>query len=197
MQKDFIHQNHYRMLLQYLNKHLKLGEEMSEKFDTVFVQGYANKGEILFRPESFSQKIIFIEKGLIRTYYLRDGKDITHQFFLENSFLTPVECVFYNRPAPYGWEALENCEIRIAQFRDFEAFFTQVPGMEKFIRSLLIDILHSFSERLYALQFQTAQDRYKKLIETQPDILLRAPLGHIASYLGITQQTLSVIRSGK
>lgn len=186
-----------KMLLEYLQKHLNLAEEFSEKFDTMFMHEHVNKGEILFRPESFSKKIIFIEKGLIRTYYLKDGKDITHLFFPENSFLTPVECVFYNKPAPYGWEALENCEIRVAQFKDFESLFSQVPGMEKFILLLVIDAVHTFSERLYSLQFQTAQDRYKKLLEMQPEVLLRAPLGYIASYLGITQQTLSVIRSGK
>jgi CRP-like cAMP-binding protein len=185
------------MLLEYLKKHLNLSEELGEKFDTTFRHEYVNKGDILFRPESFSQRIIFIEKGLIRTYYLKDGKDITYLFLSENSFLAPVECVFYNKPAPYGWEALENCEIRIAQYRDFESFFSQVPGMEKFVRMLLINVLHTVAEKLYSIQFQTAQDRYKNLIETYPDILLRAPLGHIASYLGITQQTLSVIRSGK
>jgi len=185
------------MLLEYFQKHLNLSEEFSEKFDIMFRHEYANKGEILFRPESFSQKIIFIEKGLIRTYYLKDGKDITYLFLSENSFLTPIDCVFYNRPAPYGWEALESCEIRVADYRNFELIFTEVPGMEKFIRVLLVNVLHTIAEKLYAVQFQTAQDRYKKLLETQPDILLRAPLGHIASYLGITQQTLSVIRSGK
>ena len=69
--------------------------------------------------------------------------------------------------------------------------------MEKFIRVLLVNVLHTIAEKLYSIQFQTAQDRYKKLLEAQPYVLLRAPLGHIASYLGITQQTLSVIRSGK
>jgi hypothetical protein len=69
--------------------------------------------------------------------------------------------------------------------------------MEKFIRLLLINVLQIVAEKLYSIQFQTALERYKSLIESQPDILLRAPLGHIASYLGITQQTLSVIRSLK
>ena len=69
--------------------------------------------------------------------------------------------------------------------------------MEKFVRQLLVEILHTVAGKLYSIQFQTAQDRYKNLIDTYPDVLLRAPLGHIASYLGITQQTLSVIRSGK
>src|SRR4030095_978144 len=185
------------MLLKYMHEHLKLSEEFSEKFDDIFRHKHVKKGDILFRPEGFSQKIIFIETGLIRTYYLKDGKDITFLFFPENSFLTPVECVFFNRPAPYGWEALENCEIRIAPFRDFELLFSQVPGMEKFFRMLVINVLHTVAEKLYSIQFQTAQDRYKSLIESQSDILLRAPLGDVASYLGITQQTLSVIRSGK
>src|SRR6476620_8073751 len=61
--------NQQKMLLKYLNKHLNICQELNEKFDTVFKHEYINKGEILFRPESFSQKIIFIEKGLIRTYY--------------------------------------------------------------------------------------------------------------------------------
>jgi len=186
-----------KMLVEFLQKHLKLSEEFSEKFDTMFKHEHVNKGETLFRPESFSQKIIFIEKGLIRTYYLKEGKDITYLFFSENSFLTPIDCVFFNKPAPYGWEALENCEIRVAHYRNFELLFTEVPGMEKFIRLLLVNVLHTIAEKLYSIQFQTAQDRYKKLLDTQPDILLRAPLGHIASYLGITQQTLSVIRSMK
>jgi len=185
------------MFLEYLNEHLKLTEEFSEKIDTIFRPEHVKKGEILFRPEGFSQKIIFIEEGLIRTYYLKDGKDITYLFLSENSFLTPVECVFYNKPAPYGWEALEGCEIRTAPYRDFELFFSQVPGMEKFIRMLLINVLYTVSEKLYSIQFQTAQERYKSLIESHPNILLRAPLGHVASYLGITQQTLSVIRSSR
>jgi hypothetical protein len=185
------------MLLNYLNEHLRLSEELVERFDTVFKYECVAKGDILIKPENLSKKVIFIEKGLIRSYYIKDGKDITHLFFTEDSFFLPVESVFYNRICPYGWEALENCEIRTTQYRDFEPFFTEVPGFEKFIRMLIIDVMDTFSERLYALQFQTAYDRYQKLIESHPDILLRAPLGHIASYLGITQQTLSVIRSTK
>src|SRR5690349_115983 len=147
------------MLLEYLQKHLNLSEDFSEKFDTMFRHQSVKKGEVLFRPESFSQKIIFIEKGLIRTYYLKDGKDITYLFLSENLFLTPIDCVFYNKPAPYGWEALENCEIRVTDYREFELLFTKVPGMEKFIRLLLVNVLHTIAEKLYSIQFQTAQDR--------------------------------------
>jgi CRP-like cAMP-binding protein len=185
------------MLLDYLNMHLNLSDELEERFDTVFKSERISKGDIILKPENISKKVFFIEQGLIRSFYIKDGKDITHLFFTEGAFFLPVESVFYNRTCPYGWEALENGEIRTTHYRDFEPFFTDVPGFEKFIRMLILDVMDTFSERLYALQFQTAHDRYKKLMEVQPDILLRAPLGHIASYLGITQQTLSVIRSSK
>jgi hypothetical protein len=69
--------------------------------------------------------------------------------------------------------------------------------MERFVRMIFINTLKLTSDRLYSLQFQTAEDRYKFMMQEHPNIILRAPLGHIASYLGITQQTLSVIRGKK
>jgi hypothetical protein len=74
-------------------------------------------------------------------------------------------------------------------------FFRRSQEWKNLLRLLLINVLYSVSGKLYSIQFQTALERYKSLIESHPDILLRAPLGHVASYLGITQQTLSVIRS--
>ncbi|GGH26619.1 cyclic nucleotide-binding protein [Dyadobacter endophyticus] len=184
-------------LLGYFQQHLSLPAGLAQSIEPVFKHQDIKKGEIFLQPDNRSQKVCFIEKGLIRTYYLKDGKDITHLFFAENRFSVPLESIFYDRPSPYGWEALENSHIRIAQYKDLEPMFEKVPGFEKLIRLLLIDVIDVFSERLYAMQFQSAQDRYKALIEKHPDILLRAPLGHIASYLGITQQTLSVIRAAK
>ncbi|HEY8365928.1 MAG TPA: Crp/Fnr family transcriptional regulator, partial [Bacteroidia bacterium] len=73
----------------------------------------------------------------------------------------------------------------------------EIPALQKLAQSIYIDVISRFSNRLYAMQFQTAKERYDSLMELHPDIILRAPLGHIASYLGITQQTLSVIRAEK
>ena len=182
-------------LVDYFNEHLRITDEISENIDRVFRYESVKKGNIVIKHDNLSQKVIFIEKGLMRTFYMKDHKDITHLFFSENMFTAPVESVFFHRTCPYAWETLEHCEIRTTHYHEFESLFSTVPGFEKFFRGLLIQFMDSFSERLHALQFQTAHDRYHKLLEMQPDILLRAPLGHIASYLGITQQTLSVIRS--
>lgn len=65
------------------------------------------------------------------------------------------------------------------------------------MRFLLISAIKNLTDKLYAIKFQTAQERYQLLLENYPQIILRVSLGHIASLLGITQQTLSVIRAGK
>ena len=94
-------------------------------------------------------------------------------------------------------EALETCSVRVAEFVQVEAIINNYPELERFMRMLLISFLKNLSDRLYAIKFQTAQERYELLLKNYPQILLRVPLGHVASFLGITQQTLSVIRAGK
>lgn len=100
-------------LLSYFEKHLNLQAGLARNIDQVFKHLDVKKGEIFLQPDNRSQKVCFIEKGLMRTYYLKDGKDITHLFFAENRFSVSLESIFYNRPSPYGWEALENSHIRV------------------------------------------------------------------------------------
>ncbi|MFC5412169.1 Crp/Fnr family transcriptional regulator [Larkinella bovis] len=169
---------------------------METVLEQAFKREECPKHHKLLQPGNRSQKVFFVEKGLIRTYYLKDeGKDITHFFFAENAFFMAIESIFYHNNSPYGVEVLENSIIRTIPYAELEHYIDQSDELEKLMRLLLIDMLKAFSDRFQSIQFQTAQERYRILLETYPDILLRAPLGHIASYLGITQQTLSVIRA--
>jgi CRP-like cAMP-binding protein len=184
-------------LVSYINKYLPNKLDLEEKVNLVFRKEVHPKGKILLLPGRLSNKMIFIEKGLIRAYYVKDGKEITHLFFEENDFSAPIESIFYNKPSRYGWEVLNDTTIRVLNYIDFEQLLIDIEGMERFVRMIFINTLKLTSDRLYSLQFQTAEDRYKFMMQEHPNIILRAPLGHIASYLGITQQTLSVIRGKK
>ena len=181
----------------FLNTTSILPPATTVALDEAFKLEQLPKGHRLFLPESQSNKVYFIEKGLARTYYLKDSKDITHYFFKENSFTMPIDSIFYNQPVNFGLELLENSIIRSIPYPELEKYIDLHPAIEKLMRVLLIDILKSFSDMVNAFQFQSAQERYKSMLENHPDILLRAPLGHIASYLGVTPQTLSVIRAQK
>jgi CRP-like cAMP-binding protein len=184
-------------LINFLEDKFDLLPDVSAALEEAFKREVYPKGHRLFLPGSYSNKVLFIEKGLIRTYYDKDNKDITHFFSSENAFFLPIECVFYNKPTNFGLELLEPCVLRTIQYPDLEKHIATYPVIEKLMRILFIDVLKSFSERVVTLQFQSAYEKYKTMLELHPDILLRAPLGHIASYLGITAQTLSVIRAQK
>ncbi|MEA5402736.1 Crp/Fnr family transcriptional regulator [Arcicella sp. DC2W] len=184
-------------LIQFFNKEIKFTEEENEVLAKSFKEEDYAKGTTIIQPHSFSKKVYFIEKGLLRCYYYKDGKDITHFFFDEDTFTAPLNSVFYNKEEPYGWEALEETKLRVIHYDDLQDLFIKYPSIQRFFFGVSLDILNAFALKLEYLQFHNAEERYANLLETSPKILLRASLGHIASYLGITQQTLSVIRGRK
>ncbi|UZR98528.1 Crp/Fnr family transcriptional regulator [Chondrinema litorale] len=184
-------------LADYLKKEINFPDEIIKKFDSLWETNKLPKGYQLLSEGTNSQKVYYVEKGIIRMYYLKNGKDITQDFFEEKSFYVPAEKVFFNEYHPYYLELLEDCVIKFTDYSKIEALLSQHQELNKFVRFIMVGVIKKLSERLCSIQFQTARERYRNLIATYPDILLRAPLGHIASYLGITQQTLSVIRAEK
>jgi CRP-like cAMP-binding protein len=166
---------------------------MKEKLKT---KSY-DKGHILLPPEKNSLRIFYVEKGLVRLFYKKKDKDITHAFIGDNRFIVPVECIFWNQPSPFGIELLENCIITSLQYEDIKKAIEMVPEIERLEKLMLYDTVKNYSSMVRMLKFLSAKERYKLLLKEHPNILQRASLGHIASYLGISQQTLSVIRGQK
>ncbi|MEO8239203.1 MAG: Crp/Fnr family transcriptional regulator [Flavobacterium sp.] len=181
----------------YLKYETKLEEKTIILLDELFDHNEFEKGHILLSEGNKSQKIFYVEEGLLRLYYNKDGKDITQQFFVEKMFYKPIENILLNKNYPYQLELLEAGKIRTANFNDIEIIMETDKKLQYFVRFMLTTIIKTLSDRLFSIQFQSAQERYNALIENEPELLLRVSLGHIASYLGITQSTLSVIRASK
>ncbi|WP_027385982.1 Crp/Fnr family transcriptional regulator [Chryseobacterium gregarium] len=186
-------------LVDYLKETVGLPGDLITLLDHLFETEDLPKGHELLLEGSNSKKFFYLESGLIRLYYLKDGKDITHHFLQECSIYTPIENVFLNQYYPYNLVLVENSVIRTVDFSLIEQYVDTEPKLQRLSRFLAVSAIKQLSDQLHSIKFQTAQERYKILLQNYPGILLRVPLGHIASYLGITQQTLSVIRaeSGK
>lgn len=184
-------------LLSYLLRHIKLNSAECDAIDRAFSKQIFAKGTVLAHPDNHHQNVYFIEKGLLRAFYNLDGKDITHYFFDENNFLVSFESVFFDRPHPYGKQVLEEACLRVIPYSKLDELCNSIPDFKDFRLQVSLQVISMLSEKTLALQFQTAEQRYKNMLDKFPGILLRASLGHIASYLGITQQTLSVIRAGR
>ena len=184
-------------LTEYIQERIPLSPEDLRLVDDLFEYMELSKGDNALNERSYARKVFFIEEGMIRMYYVKDGKDVTHYFFTENMFYLHIENLFHSTDNPYRLELLENCKIRMVEYEKLKSFVIEKNKLQALFFGLLIDFIKTLSNRLSSIQFQSAQERYNIMMKSYRNILLRAPLGHIASYLGITQQTLSVIRAEK
>jgi CRP-like cAMP-binding protein len=185
------------ILIDFLKNYYHIDEELEIFFGSISETKEFAKGDFIFEPNTYLKHIYFIESGFARVYYFKKGRDITHFFFGENSFLSGIESVFYDKPSLFGFQALTSSRVTLLPFAPIRALSNQNITINHIIEKILLDNLIAFSKRFYNSQFKTAQERYDLLLEENPSLLLNASLGHIASYLGVSQQTLSVIRGLK
>ena len=120
-------------LLQYINTKVKITAEESSIIDAAFKREFLHKGAILADPGNRSQKVHFIEKGMIRTFYNKDGKDITHFFFDENGFTMSLESNYFNKIDPYGREVLEETTLRTIHFTEFNALLNEIDALKNLL----------------------------------------------------------------
>lgn len=147
----------------------------------------------LIKTGFVAKKIFFVEKGAIRSYYLKDGNEIATWFTFENEFITSFYSFISNEPCHETIELLEDSILHALTFDDLNALTIQYPEINHLYRKVL-ELNFIKQERKLNERFDSAKDKYENLISNYPEILKRVPLGYIASYLGITQSTLSRIR---
>lgn len=139
--------------------------------------------------------IYFINKGIARIYYYHNGVDITESFIFENNIIARVESLFTGKPSRKAIQVLEDSEIVAIDATQLFDLYDTYPETERLFRKIFETGYVDTVNRMEAIQFHTAEERYTLLIKEQPTLLQRVPLKHIASYLGITQVTLSRIRA--
>lgn len=155
------------------------------------------KGEILVREGSYSYELYYVAKGGARAYYLKDGKTISDWFAFEDDFISSIVSFFLGVPSQHQIEVLEDTTLMVLQLQDIEMLCDKYHDFERLARLSTTKTMLQLQQRIVSLQFKSSKERYDSLLEKYPQIELRAPLGDIASYLGITQETLSRIRNSK
>jgi CRP-like cAMP-binding protein len=139
--------------------------------------------------------IYFIEKGAARIYYYKDGLDITECFVFENHIIARVESLFTGKPSQKAIEIIEDADIIAINATALFKLYDTFPEIERLFRKIFEAGYVDTVNRVESIQFYTAEERYKTLLKETPNVLQRVPLKHIASYLGITQVSLSRIRA--
>ncbi len=150
-----------------------------------------NEGEI-------STNAFYLEKGIVRAWYNNDGKDVTFQFFLENTMFSSLESFKKGLPSMVSFETVEPCVLYKIKKPDVEAFLEEVyenPEMRTFFMDALFERIFDYMKHFFSFIKDTPQQRYIQLTQQKPEIIKRVPQHYIASYLGITTVHLSRIKS--
>lgn len=179
----------------FTSQQVRISPKFISSFLDVVKAEHYKKGAILLREGDVCHKIYMVQQGILRFYYFQEGKDITHWFLFEKDAITEVDSFFKKQVSEYYIEVLEDCSLLTISLGKLNQLFEEFTEMERLWRLVTTKIIVELGEKVKDLQFRNATERYERLIEKHPTILQRVALGHIASYLGITQQSLSRIRA--
>lgn len=170
-------------------------QQVLQDFSEVLTEEFYPRGFLLHREQTLCKHIYFVTRGVVRSFYLKDGKDITAHFAMDMGAISAADSFIFNRPSRYNLEVLEDATVFSMTRQHMESFLEQHPRYEHTARLFVEQLYMDLVDRVEALMFFSAQERYEALIRQNPDIVQRVSLGHIASYLGITQETLSRVRA--
>lgn len=181
-------------LIYILNNAATLSEQAIKILTTLSKTKEYSKGTILVEQNHYCRNIYFIEKGFARGFYYKDGKDVTTWFANENEIITSFCAFITQKPSFENIELLESCTLISIDYNSLQKLYHSFPEFNIAGRLLTEKYYVELEERTLSLQFQSAKQRYNNLLEKQPYILQKSSLGNIASFLGMSQETLSRIR---
>lgn len=181
--------------IQYLSSHLQVTEEALHFVQEFYQIKNYTKGDYLLRSGEFCPHIFFVEKGLLKQYLIDEkGKEYILGFAPENWFMSDRQSIFFNEPSPYFIQALENTQVVVFKENLFKEIEQKFPDFREYNIKLLHQHISKLQNRISMLLSQTAEERYLYFIKTYPNLNLRIPQTMVASYLGITPESLSRIR---
>ena len=182
-------------LFQYFKKFNPLSKEAEEAIGEICSVITIKKNKDLQSIGHTCKTIYFIKKGVARIYYLNDGIDITENFFFENNIIARVESLLTGKSSRKAIQILEDAEIISINANALFQLYNRFHEVERLFRKIFEAAYVDTVNRIEGMQFHAAEERYKALLHEAPDVLKRVPLKYVASYLGITQVSLSRIRA--
>jgi CRP-like cAMP-binding protein len=153
------------------------------------------KPTTLVTEGQMASKTYFILEGAARAYYLKNGKDITDWLAFDHEFICAIDSFFLMVPSDLYVELLSPSTLLEIDRADMQALCDQYHDFDRLCRVITTKTMLQQRQKLVAIQFETAQQKFENMERIRPDITQRVPLGHIASYLGMTIETLSRIRN--
>lgn len=173
----------------------EMSTESRDLLCTIITRREMEKGELLLKEGQVSRHFVIVGKGMVRQFYYKNGKDITEHFSLESDVVICIESILLQQPTRLMIEALEAGTLYMIPADQFLKLSKESWEINMFYRKMLEFSLILSQKKADSWRFETARERYLRLMADQPEVVQRAPLAHIASYLLMTPETLSRVRA--
>lgn len=182
-------------IFEHFEKFIDLSENLKSELSKRLKHIVFKKGEMVLDASHVCTESYFINKGILRTYFLKNGKEISEYFCGIDEWVNSPRSFMQRKKDIYYIDAIENTEAYLINVNDLVYLFDNFPEMERYSRLSMGSFFGHLMERITSMRFSSATERYDHFQKTYAAIYPRIPLGMVASYLGITQETLSRIRS--
>jgi CRP-like cAMP-binding protein len=188
----------YEVFQKYLDGKIVLSEERSNWIKSLSLVKKLHKHQYLLQEGNICRQHAFVSKGCLRSYSV-DEKDMEHivQFAAENWWIADRDSLMSGEPAKLNIDAIEESEAVLFLKQDFDLICQQIPAFNDMVNGILQSAYNALQNRTLASISLSASEKYEYFLQRYPDFALRIPQSMIASYLGITRETLSRVRSQK
>lgn len=185
----------FEKLLANIKSKIEISDEELSALQQFFTSKRLRKKQYLLQEGDVCKYIAFVTKGILRSYSIDDkGNEHILQFAFENWWISDMHSYFTNEPSIYTIDAIEDTEMLLITNSAKEQLLQQIPKMERYFRILFQNNIIAIQNRLVCSLSQSAEEKYRKMNDDYPAIIQRVPQHMIASFLGITPETLSRIR---
>ena len=184
-------------MIDRLIEQIKKNKENWTKFQHFFVEREIPSKYILLDEGEIATNIFFVKKGCLRMWFNKDGKDITLQFFFECQSVASVDSFESRQPSLFTIESIEPTSLISISKENFDLLLNTCPELKNMFQGIIFQRFRNYARLFLSRIKDSPQERYKDLIENNPEIIKRVQQHYIASYLGITPISLSRIRNRK
>ncbi len=176
-------------------KYSTMTHEELDLLESILVPMKFAKNEMILKEGDICENIYYVDKGLVRQFYFKNGKEVTEHLGVDRSIIMCIESLFREVPTHLQIEALEPTVVYAMPKKKLEEVALHNVNIQILYRKILEESLILSQVHADLVRFETAQDRYKKLCKLNPQVVLRAPLVFVANYLQMTPETLSRVRA--
>ena len=187
--------NNRESLINFILSVVEISKGDAEVIANSFHSIELKEKEYLLKENEVSDDYLYLESGLMRTFlYDLEGEEITTDFFTENNIVFEITSFFNRIRSEANIQSITKCHGFRISYEELNTLFHNKPAFRDFGRAILVKEFIASQSRNYGMINRTAKERYQNLLATKPQILQYAPLKYIASYLGVTDSTLSRLR---